>query len=213
MAIALSDTGHGLEEAELLNVFDPFYSTKEVGKGTGLGLSMVYGFAKQSGGKVVVSSECGVGTTVTLVLPVAPAGTAKDEPRQVAIEQPSESKVVMVVEDEPRVRKLLIHMLKDLGYRTVEVANVPEAQAVALKTQTFDVLLSDMRLPGPSGTVFAQELVETRPDTKVVMMFGNPQAVDSHAMLGANAVLLTKPFTLESLGATLAHVLGPDASG
>jgi len=194
--IAVSDTGSGIPEAIRDRVFDPFFSTKEVGKGTGLGLSMVYGFVKQSGGHIKVYSEEGYGTTFRLYLPQADA-------RRVSLaEEPSTSEVeggdetILVVEDDPLVRAYVDTQLRSLGYKTLSAANGAEALAIADSGAEFDLLFTDVIMPGGlNGRQLAAEMMQRRPAVKVLFTSGYTEnAIIHHGRLDRGVLLLAKPY-------------------
>ncbi|QWG17546.1 PAS domain S-box protein [Bradyrhizobium sediminis] len=203
--IAVSDTGSGIPEAIRDRVFDPFFSTKQTGKGTGLGLSMVYGFVKQSGGHIKVYSEEGHGTTFKIYLPQADA-----EPEPVAAETSTPEMVggnetILVVEDDPLVRAYVNTQLQSLGYKTLSAANSVEALAIADSGAAFDLLFTDIIMPGRlNGRQLAAEMASLRPSLKVLFTSGYTEnAVIHHGRLDPGVLLLAKPYRkLE-----LAHML------
>jgi CheY-like chemotaxis protein len=196
-----------MDSDELANIFAPFFSTKDVGKGTGLGLSMVYGFVEHSGGKVIVTSKPGEGTTAALLLPASAAAVADTTPGDDFPDIAGSGQTVLILEDECDVRELLVDMLEDRGYQTLEAVDVPAARIAARAADTIDVLLSDMRLPGPDGIVFAQELADDRPDTKIIMMSGYPSGPNEDTRARFDDVLLMKPFSQEQLRLALSKAL------
>jgi CheY-like chemotaxis protein len=148
VAIAVSDTGHGMPPDVLARAFEPFFSTKEVGKGTGLGLPQVYGFAQQSDGAVRVTSEVGHGTTFTISLPrtsaqVAAAAETGHEPGEVA-----RALRVLLVEDNAQVAEVAVSVMAERGHTVVSTGSAPEALHVLTSGQPFDLILSDLVMPG-----------------------------------------------------------------
>jgi PAS domain S-box-containing protein len=194
--IAVSDTGTGIPEAIRDRVFDPFFSTKGVGKGTGLGLSMVYGFVKQSGGHIKLYSEQGYGTTFRLYLPQAEAQPAPiaSGPSNPGIEGGNET--ILVVEDDPLVRTYVNAQLQSLGYNTLSAANGAEALAIADSGQAFDLLFTDVIMPGGlNGRQLAAEMSKRRPSLKVLFTSGYAEnAIIHHGRLDAGVLLLAKPY-------------------
>ncbi|SIO62213.1 PAS domain S-box-containing protein [Bradyrhizobium erythrophlei] len=194
--IAVSDTGSGIPEAIRDRVFDPFFSTKEVGKGTGLGLSMVYGFVKQSGGHIKVYSEEGYGTTFRLYLPQADARreSLAAEPPTSEIEGGNET--ILVVEDDPLVRAYVTTQLQSLGYATLSAANGAEALAIAAGGAPFDLLFTDVIMPGGmNGRQLAAEMMRRRPALKVLFTSGYTEnAIIHHGRLDSGVLLLAKPY-------------------
>jgi nitrogen-specific signal transduction histidine kinase/ActR/RegA family two-component response regulator len=194
--IAVSDTGTGIPEAIRSRVFDPFFSTKEVGKGTGLGLSMVYGFVKQSGGHIKLYSEEGFGTTFKLYLPQAdvPPEQIAAEPSTSGIEGGNET--ILVVEDDPLVRAYVNTQLQSLGYKTLSAANGVEALAIVDSGAAFDLLFTDVIMPGRlNGRQLATEMMQRRPSLKVLFTSGYTEnAIIHHGRLDSGVLLLAKPY-------------------
>src|SRR5439155_14436558 len=175
--IAVSDAGGGIPASIRDKIFEPFFSTKGVGKGTGLGLSMVYGFVKQSGGHINIYSEEGVGTTVKIYLPraVAPAGAAT---HAAPAEPVGGRETILVVEDDALVRNYVMAQLRNLGYRTLEAANAAEAIAVADSAAEFDLLFTDIIMPGSmNGRQLADEVARRRTALKVLFTSGYTENV------------------------------------
>src|SRR5205085_1900479 len=148
LMIAVTDSGEGIPPHLLGKVFDPFFTTKDVGKGSGLGLSMVYGFVKQSDGHVKIYSEPGHGTTVKLYLPPA-TGYAHSGTPPVAV-APIEGghETILVVEDDALVRSYVVNQIESLGYVALAAPNAAEALAILDKTETVDLLFTDVIMPG-----------------------------------------------------------------
>jgi CheY-like chemotaxis protein len=208
VVLAVSDTGTGMSAKVQARAFEPFFTTKEVGQGSGLGLSMVYGFAKQSGGHVVIHSEKGQGTTVEVFLP------RSDEASGAKAAAPSEesprgrNETVLVLEDDEDVRATVVAVLEGLDYRVIAV---PEARRAleALNTEQVEIVLSDVVLPGGmSGPDFAEEAKRRHPGTRVVFMSGYSAAAEEHPGLCApDSVLLNKPFEKGELAQALRQAL------
>jgi len=196
--IAVTDSGVGIPVDLLNRVFEPFFTTKDVGKGSGLGLSMVYGFVKQSNGHINISSEVGRGTTVRIYLPSAVGAAAPAAPAEVAASSNMEGgrETILVVEDDPLVRKLIVGQIKSLGYATLVVVNAAEALAVLEGPQQIDLLFTDMIMPGSmNGRQLADVALRHRAALKVLFTSGYSQgAIIHHGQLDAGALLLEKPF-------------------
>jgi PAS domain S-box-containing protein len=194
--IAVSDTGSGIPEAIRDRVFDPFFSTKETGKGTGLGLSMVYGFVKQSGGHIKVYSEEGYGTTFRLYLPQADARPASNAPEPATSDIEGGNETILVVEDDPLVRVYVNTQLQSLGYKTLSAANGAEALAIADGGAAFDLLFTDVIMPGGmNGRQLAAEMMQRRPALKVLFTSGYTEnAIIHHGRLDSGVLLLAKPY-------------------
>ncbi len=211
--IAVSDTGAGIPAAIRDKVFEPFFSTKGVGKGTGLGLSMVYGFVKQSGGHIKIYSETGSGTTIKLYLRQADAQADQQPEPPVALPAGSGSERILLVEDDPLVRTSVTAQLESLGYRTIAVANAAEALAVIDRGAPFDLLFTDVIMPGAmDGRQLADEAVRRRPGTKVLFTSGyTERAIIHHGRLDPGVLLLAKPHRKSDLARMLRLALKSSA--
>jgi CheY-like chemotaxis protein len=207
VAVALTDTGSGIPPGKIGQIFEPFFTTKEVGKGTGLGLSQVYGFAKQSGGDVDVESELGRGTTFTLYLPQVshdaanPAGVGRKE--AVAAED-GQGRRVLVVEDNIEVGTFSTQLLQDLGYETTWASNAQEALARLSQGGRFDVVFSDVVMPGMSGVDLGKEIRRRHPDLPVILTSGYSEVLAEEGRHGFE--LLQKPYAAEELSRVLRRV-------
>jgi CheY-like chemotaxis protein len=199
-----------MDPETLTKVFDPFFTTKEVGKGTGLGLSMVYGFAKQSGGTVVIDSTPGAGTVVTLLLGRS-AGSAEAPVSMVRESEPfgTASETILVVEDDDDVRAYTVATLRELGYRVVEAHNGESALALLDKQeQPIRLLITDVVMPKMSGSELAAVARARQPDLRILYTSGYPRdAIMRDGRLDAGVELLAKPFTLRTLAARVREIL------
>jgi PAS domain S-box-containing protein len=197
--VAVSDTGTGMPAEVRDRAFEPFFTTKEAGKGSGLGLSMVYGFAKQSGGHVKIYSEEGRGTTVRLYMPPAKSAVATEIAPEAPVPQGTET--ILVVEDDRLVREFVVGQLNGLGYTTNAVSNGAEALAAVRAGQAFDLLFTDVIMPGGlNGRELASEVARLRPATKVLFTSGyTDNAILEHGRLDQGALLLTKPYRRSEL--------------
>lgn len=206
--LAVSDTGVGMSAELRDKVFEPFFTTKEIGKGTGLGLSMVYGFAKQSGGHVKIDSEPALGTTIKLYLPVGSGKAEADVP--VVASVPGAGETILVVEDDSLVRDFVVAQLHSLGYKTLAAAQGPAALAYLESGRPFDLLFTDVVMPGGmTGRQLADEIVKSRPNTKVLYTSGYAgTAVVHQGRLDRNALLLSKPYRKSTLASMLRRALG-----
>jgi PAS domain S-box-containing protein len=214
--IEIADNGTGIPQAILERIFDPFFSTKDVGKGTGLGLSMVFGFVKQSGGGIKVSSAEGRGTTFTIYLPKAETSTLRptgyDERKVVG-----GTETILCVEDDHDVRHYVTVQLKSLGYKVIPAANAAEALAIAAEGTAFDLLFTDIVMAGAlNGRELADEMVAARPSLRVLFTSGYAHDAPhgpGHATMGAP--LLTKPYRKAELARMLRRSLDTavDAAG
>lgn len=212
VVIAVEDHGSGIPEEEQLRIFDPFYTTKEIGKGTGLGLSMVYGFVKQSNGHVTVTSEAGVGTTFKLYLPVGEVGQepAAVETRNEVVPNKSGA-VVLLVEDEDDVRVLVTRILERRGYQVLIAKDGKAGIDMISAHDNIDLLLTDVMLPeGMNGRQLADAAVEVRKSLKVLFMSGYAKdAIISQGRLDPDVHLLPKPFAPATLIREVEIALAP----
>jgi signal transduction histidine kinase len=212
--IAISDTGSGMSEEVLSRAFEPFFTTKEIGKGSGLGLSMVYGFAKQSGGSVRIASEIGRGTTVRLYL------SRVDQPSESLPELPPKSidmltgtESILLVEDEDIVRRYAHQLLTSLGYKVSPVANGPEALAALRTTADYDLLFTDIVMPGGlDGWRLADEARRIRPHLKVLFTSGYTDKA-AHPGLRRGTLLLNKPYKPHELATKIRVALSGAPKG
>ena len=212
--VSVTDNGCGMSAEVLERAFEPFYTTKEVGKGTGLGLSQVYGFAKQSGGAAQIESEPGRGTTVRVYLPRA-AGHAsattglQEEPRSNLLTGAK----ILVVEDDPDVREMIVGILSDLGYQTLVATNGPEALAILNRDRSVDLLFTDIVMPaGMSGTELAQRALRLRPDLKILLSSGYTRETAQSRAGRLRFPFIAKPYRPAALGKKLEEVLAAGLS-
>ena len=199
--IAVSDSGEGIPASLLEKVFEPFYTTKDVGKGSGLGLSMVYGFVKQSNGHIRIYSEEGHGTTVKLYLPQA-AGVADALPAEAGIfEFVGGDESILIVEDDALVREYVVTQISRLGYDTLAANNAAEALAIINGPERIDLLFTDVIMPGGmNGRQLAIESQTRRPGLKILYTSGYTEnAIVHHGRLDAGVLLLPKPYLSSDL--------------
>ncbi|MGH7045976.1 MAG: PAS domain S-box protein [Stellaceae bacterium] len=210
--VSISDTGCGMSAEVLARAFEPFYTTKEVGKGTGLGLSQVYGFAKQSGGAARIESRTGLGTTVHIYLPRRDEPAARPEVSLNALVPADQSgKTVLVVEDDPDVRELIVTMLADLGYRTLVAQTGPEALALLHRERVVDLLFTDVIMPGGmSGIDLARTASRLRPDLRILLTSGYAGAAHEAQAPSGEFQFLAKPYRAPTLEKKLRETLGED---
>jgi signal transduction histidine kinase/CheY-like chemotaxis protein len=210
VVISVTDTGTGMDADTMRQAFEPFFTTKPVGRGTGLGLSQVYGFVKQSGGHVKLYSELNVGTTVRMYLPRLQGAAA--EASRAPVPLPAESgrqELVLVVEDDEKVRNLSVEMLRELGYQVLEAADGPKALQILEARDDIALLFTDVVLPGGmTGAQVAARAKASHPKLKVLFTTGYARnAIVHHGRLDAGVQLLTKPFTFADLAAKVRAVL------
>jgi signal transduction histidine kinase len=207
--IAVSDTGHGMSGEMTRKVFDPFFTTKKEGKGSGLGLAMVHGFARQSNGLVSIYSEPGEGTTFRLYLPKADDTDRDIDPRRKFPGSPKGgNERILLVEDDDLVRLYTLTSLRNLGYQVVECSEGKQALDLLRAGETFDLLFTDVVLPGAfSGKQVAEQAHALKPGLKVLFMSGYTEnAIDHHGRLDRGVTLLSKPFDLRTLAEKLRMV-------
>ncbi|CAN7762423.1 PAS domain S-box protein [Bradyrhizobium sp. LjRoot220] len=206
--IAVSDTGTGIPAAILDKVFNPFFTSKGPGKGTGLGLSMVYGFVKQSAGHIMIYSEEGHGTTIKMYLPPATGTSLAAGPSQApAVEGGNET--ILVVEDDALVRNYVLTQLHSLGYVTLDAGNATEALAIVKAGHPFDLLFTDVIMPGLNGRQLANEMLKIRPGLKVLFTSGYTEnAIIHHGRLDEGVLLLAKPYRKSDMAIMIRKALG-----
>ncbi|WP_445678776.1 ATP-binding protein [Radicibacter daui] len=202
VSMCVSDTGSGMTPEVIEKAFDPFFTTKPIGLGTGLGLSMIYGFARQSGGQVRIYSEVGSGTMVCIYLPRHHVTEVMETEAEPQIMEPVTSrKTVLVVDDEPLVRMLVVEAVEDLGFVALEAGDGPEALRILRSDAVIDLLITDVGLPkGMNGRQVADAARELRADIKVMFATGYAEnAVLSHGHLDPGMQVITKPFDMTVL--------------
>jgi len=210
VVVEVSDSGTGMPSEIMAHIFEPFYTTKAPGKGTGLGLSMVFGFMKQSGGHINVYSEPGRGTTFRLYLRPASETSATDEveapplqPGGVACE------TILVVEDNPKLREIVVKQLTGLGFQVLEADNAKRALDMLAMQRKIDLLFTDIVLPGEmDGCALARDVLSRLPHLKVLLTSGFPGArLTDIQSLGTSVRLLSKPYRKEDLARTVREAL------
>ena len=200
--ISLIDTGAGIAPDLVNRIFEPFFTTKEVGKGTGLGLSQVFGFTKQSGGDVAVESEVGRGTTFRLYLPeVACAPSAKLAHTARELEVGGSGQRVLIVEDNVEVGRFATQILQDLGYVTTWAANAEDALGRLAEAECFDIVFSDVVMPGMGGIELAKRIRQGWPQLPVVLASGYSHVLAQEGAHGFE--LLHKPYSADQLSRVL----------
>ncbi|WIJ25837.1 PAS domain S-box protein [Devosia sp. RR2S18] len=208
LRIAVIDTGEGMPTEVLDKAFDPFFTTKPIGQGTGLGLSMIYGFVRQSGGHVEIASTVGKGTTVSVYLPRdhgAPSITSSPTIERTPL---GEGETVLVVEDDPAVRLLVVDVLQELGYLALEAADSDGALPILQSSARLDLLISDVGLPGLNGRQLADLARQSRPELRVLFITGYAAMAASRSdFLGAGMDMITKPFAMDDLATKIRQML------
>ena len=211
--VSVNDTGMGMPADVRDRAFEPFFTTKGPGHGTGLGLSMVYGFVKQSGGHVEIESEIGQGTTIRLYLPRASREAEPAAPVSTAM--PKGDETILVVEDEPEVRAVVMHHVGGMGYQLLEAADATAALSILATPQTIHLLFTDVVLPGGmSGRELAEEARRIRPGLKVLFTSGyTSDAIVHHGRLDDGVDFLAKPYKRAELAQKLREVLERESPG
>ncbi len=207
--LAVSDTGIGMDQELQARLFEPFFTTKEHGKGTGLGLSTTYGIVKQSGGSIWVYSEPGHGTTFKIYLPRCEEPLEELPPAAPAREAAPGTETILLVEDEPEVRRLVEKLLRLKGYRVLSAGSPADAVATAKRhDDAIHLLLTDVIMPGMNGRELARLLAAGRPAMRVLYMSGYADAaMNQHGILPPGTAFLSKPFTPELLARKIREVL------
>jgi CheY-like chemotaxis protein len=196
ICIEVSDTGTGMTAEVAARAFDPFFTTKPIGQGTGLGLSMIYGFARQSNGHVAIDSTPGHGTSVKVYLPRYVGDAAADAASLDMIAQHQASgETVLVVEDEPVVRSVVLELLEEQGYRTLEAVDGPSGLHLLGRNDRIDLLVTDVGLPGMNGLELGDQARELRPELKILFITGYADNVAmARGFLKPGMDMMTKPF-------------------
>jgi CheY-like chemotaxis protein len=203
--LSIRDNGHGMDKATMTRIFEPFYTTKPQGEGTGLGLSVVHGIMKTHNGAITVYSELGKGTVFNLYLPAAEGATLEAQPAQVQRELRGHGERVLYVDDEEPLVFLMGHMLQRLGYKVTGCTDPHKAlETFRSRSDQFDVVVSDLSMPGMSGFDLACEILQVRPGMPMLIASGyiRPQDNEQIRSLGLPGLIL-KPDTVEQLGETL----------
>jgi PAS domain S-box-containing protein len=210
VSVCVTDTGTGMSPEVISRAFDPFFTTKPIGQGTGLGLSMIHGFVRQSGGQVRVYSELGKGTTMCLYLPRF-VGDA-EAPENLDLPNADDSghgETVLVIDDEPNVRMLMVEVLQEAGYRTIEASDGPSGLKLLQSAVRIDLLITDVGLPGGiNGRQVADAARATRPKLKVLFVTGYAEnAAIGNGHLDAGMQVITKPFAMTALAAKVHEII------
>lgn len=216
VVLSVADTGHGMTPEIRARVFEPFFTTKPAGKGSGLGLATIYGFARQSGGNVTIDSEVGKGTTVNLYLPRAGQRSNEDTaPARIPAEDRGGGEVVLIVEDDDRVRRLTATRLKDLGYKVLEANHASAALATLEQSPDIDVLFSDLVMPGGmSGFDLARQVRRRYPKLRVILTSGySAELMNETDVARLDLKVLRKPYRQSELARVFRAALSRPASG
>ena len=206
--LSVTDTGTGMAPEVVERAFEPFFTTKPIGQGTGLGLSMVYGYIKQAKGYIQLESKPFDGTSVYLYLPVhhGAMSPVKVEPERTP---QGTGETILVVEDEPVVRSLVVEVLNDLGYETLEAGEASEALEITESQQRIDLMVSDVGLPGMNGRQLAEIVRQQRPGLKVLFATGYAESFAANDLLGPDMAVMTKPFAIDAFALKVGEMLSP----
>jgi signal transduction histidine kinase len=206
--MAVSDSGAGMSPETIDRAFEPFFTTKEAGKGTGLGLSQVYGFMKQSNGHVKIYSEPGEGTTIKLYFPRREGDEAAIANDAQAGSERGRDETILIVEDDDGVRQYAAEILRDLSYQVIEAKDSATALRLLDANKKFDLLLTDVVLPGKNGRELATEVERRRPGAKIIFMTGySRNAIVHHGRLDPGTELIQKPLLERELARKIRQVL------
>jgi CheY-like chemotaxis protein len=212
IGLLVRDTGLGMDSETQERLFEPFFTTKEKGKGTGLGLATVYGIVKQSGGYIWAESAIGAGSVFHTLLPrVAPPA----DPHIVkqVLDFRCSGETILLVEDDPAVRRMATEVLLSTGYRVLAAPSGADALRIAAKhKEKFDLLLTDVVMPGMTGPELARQFIAQFPLIRILYMSGyTDDAIEKHGVHGSTVRVLQKPFTHEALVQSVRETLGPVA--
>ncbi|WP_426130436.1 PAS domain-containing protein [Pararhizobium sp. PWRC1-1] len=212
LAVSIEDDGVGMPAETVARAFEPFFTTKPTGLGTGLGLSMIYGFARQSGGAVKISSRDGEGTNVTLYLPRHEVAQAPDALEEHALESvvSASGQTILVIDDEALIRMLVVDTLQELGYQTLEAGDGPQGMRLLRSDARIDLLVTDVGLPnGMNGRQVADAARELRPGLKVLFMTGYAEnSVLDRGHLDPDMQIMTKPFQMDDFSQRIREMAG-----
>jgi signal transduction histidine kinase/CheY-like chemotaxis protein len=211
LALAVHDTGRGMDEATLRRAIDPFFTTKEQGKGTGLGLSMVHGLAAQSGGALLLESRPGAGTTATICLPVADGGPEVALAPEPVVAQPRQARILLV-DDDALVRRAVTDMLRSLGHDVAAVESGAAALAFLRKGGLADLLVTDHMMPGMRGTALIAAARALRPGLGALLVTGYADTAEPAPGAEEGFARLAKPFRESDLAQMLAQLLAGNGS-
>jgi len=210
VSLCVTDTGCGMDQETISRAFDPFFTTKPLGQGTGLGLSMVYGFVRQSGGQVRIYSELGEGTTMCLYLPRYAGSIEEQEAGEDDAKlEPASGESVLVIDDEPTLRMLIVDVLEEAGYNVLQAGTGPEGLRILLSNARIDLLVTDVGLPGGmNGRQVADAARVARPDLKVLFITGYAEnAAVGNGHLDPGMVVVTKPFAITDFAAKVRDLI------
>ncbi len=212
VVLGVRDTGYGMGSDTLEQIFEPFFTTKKEGQGLGLGLSTVHDIVRKSGGHLQVQTQVGEGTSFTIWLPPCDEKPVHEESSAELQTLPRGQETILVADDEPALRALLVGCLRDAGYQVIEATDGKDAFGAA-RGRAVDLLLTDVRMPGMNGRELDQALREEDPDLKTIFMSGYSEDIlTPDGVLGAGVEFIAKPFRLSSLLKRVRDVLDADGA-
>ncbi|HKI60502.1 MAG TPA: ATP-binding protein, partial [Mariprofundaceae bacterium] len=201
--ITLADNGYGMDEEQLAQIFDPFYTTKEVGKGTGLGMSMVYGAVQTHKGAIEIESKAGKGTSVHLYLPLEERVEAMEQTAEAAaeFETAAVGTTVLLVDDNPGIRNVCSETLRSCGHEVLSAGNGVEAlELFKANSESIGLVITDILMPKMDGFELAEHIRIIKPEMQIIFMTGyDPQHADIPEPLKRNGTIVTKPFSMDEL--------------
>ena len=207
--LSIKDTGHGIEAHILDKIFEPYFTTKEVGKGTGMGLSIVHGIVKNFGGDVVVQSEIGKGTSFHVYLPMVEGDEVVLETEKDRVQLPTGKERILLVDDEKGAIDAIQPMLASLGYKvTARTSSIEALEAFRNKPQRFDLIITDQTMPNMTGKELSKELMRIRPDIPIILCTGFSETIDERRAykMGISSFVM-KPILLHDMANTIREVL------
>ncbi|MHB8121599.1 MAG: ATP-binding protein [Desulfuromonadaceae bacterium] len=213
--LSVSDNGSGMEKEVLDNIFEPFYTTKELGKGTGLGLATVFGIVKQNNGFINVYSEPGEGTTFSIYFPRLEERGVQPQAASTVMSIPGGQEAILLVEDEAAILELAAMMLEKLGYAVLKAHSPADALVVAREhVGEIDLLMTDVIMPGMNGRDLAKQLLSSYPGMKCLFMSGyTADVIAHHGVLDEDVHFIQKPFSLTAMAAKVREVLDSNPGG
>jgi CheY-like chemotaxis protein len=209
VTLSITDTGIGMDEATQSHMFEPFFTTKNPGRGTGLGLATAYGIIRQSGGAIQILSQLGKGTTARIYLPPARSKAPATAERSAQAGPMTGAETILLVEDEARVRKLIVDVLTSRGYRVLEATRGEEALRLSKQHDgAIDLMVVDVVMPEISGPELVRQIAPIRPGTNVLYISGyTDEAIVHHGIPESGAAFLQKPFLPDALARKVREVL------
>ncbi|WP_182869737.1 ATP-binding protein [Rhodopirellula sp. JC639] len=207
VVIEVSDCGHGMDAATCERIFDPFFTTKPHGQGTGLGLAIVYGIVQQFRGQISVASRVGHGTRFTVYLPATKEPAADEAPTPLEQDPAQGTETVLFVEDEQAIRDLACKSLRHYGYHVVAAADGLQAKRLIESNPSIELVISDVAMPGMSGTVLLQWLRGVRPNLPVLLITGHADPASTQAIEAIEVPCLRKPFLPAALARQVREIL------